>query len=74
MAVELIAERADFPELASRDANSPAPEPRPALTARGEAAVHLIRFEGVWAELGADDRAYFAVALEQLAREAKADR
>ena len=49
-----------------------APEPRPALTRRGEAAVHLVRFEAVWAGLGADDRGYFAATLEQLAREAKA--
>ena len=41
-----------------------------ALTTRGEAAVHLIRFEEVWAELGADDRGYFAAALKRLAREA----
>ena len=50
------------------------PEPRPALTARGEAAVHLLRFEEVWAGLGADDRGYFAATLEQLAREARAGR
>ena len=56
MAVELIAERA--------------PEPRTALTTRGQAAVHLLRFEDAWAELGADDRRYFAGTLEQLAREA----
>ena len=60
MAVEMIVEQA--------------PEPRAALaalTARGEAAVHLIRFEDAWAELGADDREYFAGALEDLAREAQ---
>ena len=60
MAAELIAEQA--------------PEPRPALTARGEAAVHLLRFEDVWAELGADDRAYFAGTLGDLAREARVAR
>ena len=37
-----------------------------------EAAVHLIRFEEVWAELGCEDRGYVAGTLEQLAREAKA--
>ncbi len=60
MAVELIAEQA--------------PEPCAALTARGEAAVYLIRFETVWAELGADDRRYFASTLEELAREAAVTR
>ena len=39
-----------------------------------QAAVHLIRFEAVWAELGADDRGYVAGALEQLAWEARVDR
>ena len=57
MAAEMIVERA--------------PEPRPALTARGEAAVHLIRFEDVWTELGAQDRAYFAATLERLTAEAR---
>ena len=57
MAVEMIVEQA--------------PEPRVALTPRGEAAVHLLRFEEVWAELGADDRGYFVATLEQLAREAR---
>ncbi len=56
MAVELIAEQA--------------PEQRTALTARGQAAVHLLRFEDAWAELGAEDRRYFADTLEDLAREA----
>ena len=60
MAVELIAEQAF--------------EPCAALTARGQAAVHLLRFEDAWAELGADDRVYFAGALEQLAREARVSR
>ena len=59
MAAELIVEQA--------------PEPRAALTARGEAAVHLIRFEEAWAALGAEDRAYFAGTLEQLAREIPAE-
>ena len=58
MAVEMIVEQAL--------------EQRPALTPRGEAAVHLIRFEEVWAELGAEDRGYFAATLEQLAQEATA--
>ena len=57
MAVELIAEQA--------------PERPATLTARGQAAVHLIRFEDAWAELGADDRRYFAGTLEDLAREAQ---
>ena len=57
MAVELIVEQA--------------PERPAALTARGEAAVHLLRFEDAWAELGADDRAYFAGTLGDLAREAR---
>ena len=50
------------------------PEPRAALTSRGEAAVHLIRFEEVWAEVGGEDRGYFAATLEQPAREARVDR
>ena len=58
MAAEMIVERA--------------PESRAALPPRGEAAVHLVRFEEVWAELGAADRGYFAATLEQLAREARA--
>ena len=57
MAVQLIAEQA--------------PERPAALTARGQAAVLLIRLEELWPELGADDRAYFAAALEELAREAR---
>ena len=57
MAVEMIVEQA--------------PEPRAALAARGDAAVHLIRFEDAWATLGADDREYFAGTLEDLAREAQ---
>ena len=44
------------------------------LTPRGVAAVHLIRFEDVWAELDGADRAYFASELEQLAREARVSR
>ena len=56
MAVELIAEQA--------------PEPCATLTTRGAAAVHLLRFEAVWVELGADDRRYFAATLEQLVQEA----
>ena len=60
MAVELIAEQM--------------PERPAALTARGEATVHLIRFEDVWAELGGTDRGYFAATLERLAREARVDR
>ena len=70
MAVQLTVERADFPELAPIGATSPSPEPCAALTARGAAAVHLIRFEDAWAELGAEDRRYFAAVLEDLAREA----
>ena len=49
------------------------PEPRPALTPRGAAAVHLIRFEEIWAELGGADRRYFASTLEDLARLAGED-
>ena len=56
MAAELITDQAS--------------EPRAALTACGQAAVHLLRFEDVWAELGAEDRRYFAAALEDLVREA----
>ena len=62
MAVELIAEQALSPIGDT--------EPRAALTTRGEAAIHLIRFEDAWAELGAEDRRYFAGTLEDLAREA----
>ena len=47
------------------DADAPA-----ALTPRGVAALHLIRFEAVWAELDGADRAYFATELAELARQA----
>ena len=51
------------------DADAPA-----ALTPRGRGVARLLAFEDVWAELGADDRAYFARELEQLAREAQVGR
>ena len=63
MAIDLARE----PDVAAADPEAPGG----VLTARGEAAVHLIRFEDAWAELGAEDRAYFAGALEDLAREAR---
>ena len=59
MVVELIAEQA--------------PAPCAALTARGVVAVHLIRFVDAWAELGAEDRGYFADTLEDLARDARGE-
>jgi hypothetical protein len=40
------------------------------LTERGHATVALLRFERAWEALGAEDRAYFAEALTQLAGEA----
>ena len=66
MAVELIAE----PALSAMAET----EPRAALTPRGVAAVHLIRFEEAWRELDGVDRAYFASELEQLARQSQAAR
>ena len=71
MAIALTDERAAFPDLPPIGGKSPAPERPAALTVRGEAAVHLIRFEDAWAELGAEDRRYLAGTLEDLAWEAK---
>ena len=62
MAIDLAREL----DVAAADPEAPGG----ALTGRGAAAVHLIRFEDAWATLGADDRAYFASTLEDLAREA----
>ena len=38
----------------------------PALTARGRAACHLTEFQDAWAELTAEDRAWFAHWLTEL--------
>ncbi len=42
------------------------PYQRPALTPRGTAAAHLSRFQDAWAELTAEDRAWFASWLNEL--------
>ena len=42
------------------------PYQRPAITPRGEAALRLSEFQDAWAELTAEDRAWFAHWLNEL--------
>jgi hypothetical protein len=44
---------------------------RPALTARGQAALALVRFQRLWLHLGPADRAWFHAELAELAEESQ---
>ena len=62
MAAEMIVEQRPRP---ARVVERPA-----ALTARGEAVVLVLRLQRLWPALTAEDRAYVAPALQDLARQA----
>ena len=57
-----------LPVVESTPATLPIVEPyqRPALTPRGTAACRLSEFQDAWAELTAEDRAWFAHWLTEL--------